>query len=313
MRVTSAMLLRTALANINSQRLRLAQTQEQATSGLRVNKPSDDPVAARLAMQVRSAQAASDQFERNVGQGQVRLRKVEVAVDESVDVIVRARELAIQASNDTLDANSRLAIAQEIASLHDELLANANARHSGAYVFAGYQNDAPAFTASGGFVDGQPPPTVTYQGDGAEIEVEVEAGVQVASTLEGRRVFLGDADGDSVTDPGREDLFDLLATLWNDLQNNDAVALRASLDRFDRAQLQLNLEQVRAGAAEGRMDAARDALGRDQVSLEARRSEAEDADSVEVYSNLVIQENALRAALDATSRVLQPSLMDFLR
>ena len=56
------MLVRTALANINQQRLRLAQTQEQATSGLRINRPSDDPVAARLAMQYRRAQAATEQF-----------------------------------------------------------------------------------------------------------------------------------------------------------------------------------------------------------------------------------------------------------
>ncbi len=313
MRVTSSMLLRTALANINSQRLRLAETQEQATSGLRVNRPSDDPVAAQLAMQYRSAQAATDQYERNVGQGQARLRRVEAAIDSSVDALIQARELAVQASNDTLDATARLAIAEEIASLHDQLLANSNTQHTGASVFAGYQNGAAAFVSTGPFVVGQPPPVVTYQGDGNEIQIEVERGTQVASTLDGRRVFMGDADGDGLPDPGREDLFDALADLWNDLQLDNVAGVRASLDRFDRAQLQLNLEQVRAGAADGRMDAALDTLGRDRVNLAARRSEVEEADTVEVYSSLVIQENALRAALDATSRVLQPSLMDFLR
>ena len=313
MRVTSSMLLRTALANINSQRLRLAETQEQASSGLRVNRPSEDPVAARLAMQYRSAQQANGQFERNIGQGQGRLRSVEGAVDASADLVVRARELAIQASNDTLDADARLAIAREIAALHDALLANANTRHTGSYVFGGYLSDVPAFVSTGPFVEGQPPPVVTYQGDGNEIEVEIEEGVRVASSLDGRRVFLGDADGDGLVDAGREDVFDVLADLWNDLQLNNIAGIQGSLDRLDRAQLQLNLEQVRAGAADGRMDTARDSLGRHGVTLAARRSEVEDADAVEVYSNLVIQENALRAALEATSRVIQPSLMDFLR
>lgn len=312
-RVTTEMLLRSALANIDAQRARLARTQEQAASGLRINRPSDDPVGARLAVQLRGANALATQFERNIEQGQSRLRTVEVAVSESIDVIERARELAIQGANDTLDANGRIALSQEIEQLHDELLSRANTRYAGGYVFAGRANDSAAFAVSGPFVDGAAAPTVTYLGDGAEIEVEIESGVRVPSTIDGRRVFLGDADGDGAADAGREDLFDVLAELWGDLQADDVDGVRGALDRLERAQFQLSLEQIRVGSFDGRMSGAREIQAETRLAQTTRLSEVEDADSVEVFSSLVVQENALRASLDAASRVVQPSLMDFLR
>lgn len=312
-RITQSMLLRTAMGNLTRQRSRLARAQEQASSGLRINRPSDDPVGVRLATRLRASQAATDQFLRNIGQSESRLRVMESALGESTEVLRRARELAIQGANDTLDAEARRALAAEVAALHDNLLAQSNTRFTGGHVFGGYASTAPAFSVSGSFVSGGAPPTVSFDGDSNEIEIDVEPGMRVPTTLDGRRVFLGDGDGDGATDAGRENLFDVLESLWQALDSDDPVAVRASLGRLDRAQTQINVERTRVGAVDTRVQSARARLSDAQVELSRRLSDAQDADTAEVLSDLVSQEAALRASLEASARVIQPSLLDFVR
>jgi flagellar hook-associated protein 3 FlgL len=227
-------------------------------------------------------------------------------------VLVRARELATQAASDTTEAGSRHMIASEIAELHDQLLAAANLEYDGAYLFSGYATDVPAFAVSGPFGDGNPPPIVSYNGDGAEIGVEIEDGVRIETTLDGRRVFLGDADGDGNPEANREDLFDVLASLWQALENDDRDAVGASLDRIARGQEQLDVERARVGGRLVRVEAADSVLSRRGVDLASRLSDAQDADAVEVYSALANQQALLQASLQITARAIQPSLLDFL-
>lgn len=311
-RVTSSMLLRTALANVTRQRERLAITQEQASSGLRINRPSDDPVGVQTSLSLRAAQDAAGQFLRNADRAQGRLRAMEEALAGSEEAVREALKIAVQGANETLDAGDRAALALQVTSLHDSLLAQANARYTDGSLFAGFQNDGPAFSVSGPFVSGSPPPTVTFNGDSNEIQTVLEEGVTVSATLDGRRVFQGDADGDGLPDPGRENVFAALEDLYQALDNDDPVATRNLIDRLQRAEQQLVLERERVGAIEQRLEAARTSHEDALVDLEVRLSRNQDADTIAVLSDLVNHETALQASLEAAARIIQPSLLDFL-
>lgn len=313
MRVTQNTLQRTALADNLRVRNDLARLQEQASSGLRVNRPSDDPADASLAAQLRAQLEGNQRLANSVESARGRLEVVDGQLGTANDALIRARELATQAASDTSDAGSRRMIAGEIAQLHDQLLATANLRYEGAYLFGGYATDVPAFQASGGFSDGSPPPSVSYGGDGQEIRVEVDEGVRIETTLDGRRVFLGDADGDGNPDGNRENLFDVLSSLWQALQSDDRDAVAASLDRISQGQEQLDIERARVGGRLSRVEAADAVLSRRDVDLASRLSSAQDADSVKVFSDLVNQQTLLQASLQVTARAIQPSLLDFLR
>ncbi|MDJ0866946.1 MAG: flagellar hook-associated protein FlgL [Myxococcota bacterium] len=309
-RITGSMTYRTALQNLAVRREQLARTEEQATSGRRINRPSDDPVGAGRAARLRLDVATSDQFLRNASAASARLRATEQAVKGAHELVSRARALAVQGATDTLDASARRILATDVESLHADLLALANARHDGGSLFAGMQNDGPAFSASGGFAAA--PPTVTYQGDSAELEVEVEPGSRIATTLDGRRVFQGDADGDGAPDGGREDAFRVLGDLWQALVDDDRAAVAATLDRLDTVELQIELEQTRVGAADRRVQNAAANLGDTGVELRQRLSEVEDADTIRVLSELALHQAALEASLRATASVVQNSLVSFL-
>jgi flagellar hook-associated protein 3 FlgL len=312
MRITNSMIMRTSLNGVHRARQQLSETQEQAATGLRVNRPSDDPAAASRAARLRDQGRAVDQYRRNIVQARARLGTIENALDSGREAIVRAKEIAVQGANGTIDANSRRILAQQVESIHDELLGASNARNAGGWLFGGSATGVAAFSASGPFVSGSSPPTVTFGGDSNEVEVAIDEGRRASSTLDGRRVFQGDTDGDGLPDAGREDAFAVLGELWRALDTNDQSAVAATLDRIDRTQRQFELETARVGASNQELDAADGRLQLAEVSITTFLSDTEDADTEDVFSRLVAQETALDAALQTASRAIQPSLLDFL-
>lgn len=311
-RITTSMLYRTTLGDVSAARARLAVTQEQASSNLRVNRPSDDPVAAHAAMLLRDAIAATEQYDRNAGQAQARIRATEDALADTGEVLSRARELAVAGASDSLDAASRRSLASEVEGLFRRLTSSANASFEGAHLFAGYEADQPPFTLSGPFVSGAPAPTAAFAGDPSEVQVEVGDGVRLPVTLDGRRVFLGDSTGGGSPDPDRENLFAVLGSLRDALQANDRAATAATLDRFDRGLTQVGVERARLGSTDAQLEAQRSTLAVRLDRLKARLSDTQDADVVEVYSTLARQEAALEASLQSASRLLSPTLLQYL-
>ncbi len=312
-RITQSMLSRNALANVTNQRLRLAETQRQASSGLRIGRPSDDPSGASAAQVLKTGLAATNQFQRNASQGLGRVAVAETAVAGAVDTLIRARELAVAGGTDTQDATSRRSLATEVASLHASLVADANTRSSRGHVFAGYSADVQPFVPSGPFVSPPPAaPTVAYAGDSQETRIAIDEGVSVRVGFDGRRIFLGDADGDGNPDAGREDLFDVLSDLWTALENDDPVATRQVLDRIDVGLDQLAEARTEMGASQKTLEDWQSRLDQRAVDLETRLSELQDADLADVVSRLVQQENALQAGLAAMARTVTPTLLDFL-
>ncbi|MDX1757310.1 MAG: flagellar hook-associated protein FlgL [Marinobacter sp.] len=162
----------------------LQQTQQQISTGKRVNSPSDDPVAAARILKLDQEVARIEQFQRNAGLADNRLNQEESALTSAVDVIQRVRELTVQAGNGTLSQNDRLSIASELRQRLDQLATVTNTRDaSGEYIFSGFQGETPAFgkNISGHYV---------YQGDEGQRTLEIDEGVSVAISDHGKGIFV---------------------------------------------------------------------------------------------------------------------------
>lgn len=313
MRVTTSMMFRTALSDLNRLRTRMAQTQEQASTFKRINRPSDDPAGAGRIHLLEGSIQALEQYKRTISGTRARVSASENAVANSAGVLIRASEISVAASNGTLDAESRAQFAAEVEGLHATLLSEANTRFTGAHIFAGFSSDTAPFVSTGVF--GPPPlaPVVSFVGDSNEIQVDIEEGVRVAASFDGRRVFMGDGDGDGFVDAGREDVFAVLTDLHNALVLDDQVAVAATLPRLEAARAQLEVERTRIGAVETRLFNAEDRIELRSLQLKDHQSLLRDANLDELAIDLTRQETALRASLEVMSRLLPPSLMDFLR
>lgn len=305
MRITNSMIYRFGVNGAQQQRELLAQIQERASTGKNINRPSDDPVRVRATTLLRDGLAQISQYERNITTSRLRLSTTESALNGAFEVIGRARTLAIDGANGTQNADSRRLISQEVEQLHDQLLREANSRDAnGGRVFAGYANDTDPFQVSGDFVSGSPPPTVAFVGDSSELFVDIDEGIDMQVTLSGDRVFQGTGGG--------EDLFAIVEDLWTALDTNDQVGIQNVITRLETAETQLSAERTTIGSSDAQAELWEQRHRNNDAMLQEQLSEFEDADSIEVFSELVQQEAALQGSMEVTSRILQTNLLNFL-
>lgn len=147
MRVTNTLLFNTALFNIQRQQERLFVTQEEATTGKKLRRPSDDVSDTRRVLSGRDTLAALQQFKRNRNTLTTLLQSTDSALGDTENILTRAKELAIQGANDTLSTENRVFIAKEVAQLFSQLVQTGNSDVSGRHLFAGRRTSQVPFAA----------------------------------------------------------------------------------------------------------------------------------------------------------------------
>lgn len=146
MRVTNNIIFNTALVNIQQQSKRLFRTQEEASSGKRVQKPSDHPLDTRRILALRATLASFEQFKRNQGTGALLLQETDTALDGIETLLLRAKNIALNAANATVNPENRAVMAQEVGNLFEQALQFGNRMVGGRYLFGGQSNEQPPFT-----------------------------------------------------------------------------------------------------------------------------------------------------------------------
>jgi flagellar hook-associated protein 3 FlgL len=183
MRVSNDTLRSAFLAALEAAQRRVIDTQEKVSSGKRVNKPSDDPVAAARIAHLDASLSRLDQYKSNSVFARNQLGLEESALTSVIDNLQRVRELTLQANNSTTSDSDRKDIAAEISQARDALLALANTTDvDGRHLFSGYVEGAVPFTttASGG---------VVYNGDQGQRSVQISDSRFVAINDSGSDVF----------------------------------------------------------------------------------------------------------------------------
>jgi flagellar hook-associated protein 3 FlgL len=312
MRITTSMVQRNVLADLNDISAKLTRTQMKAAAGKEITRPSDDPFATSQAMALRQSLAANKQHQRNVEDAIGWQDATEQGLNDITESIERARSLLVQGGTDSADQTSRDAVAAELEQIIEGIKQSANTSYRGSYLFAGTETSTRPYAAtSTPYV----PADDVYQGDGggwdpaiAGIVREIGPNVQMSINIVGRQI-LGDGQGAA---DGK--LLHVLRDAVDDLRAGNGADLRGTdLDRLDQ-NFDLLLE-VRAanGAKTNRLEAALGRLGDLEESVLGQLSETEDADIAKTLIDLNSQTAAYQAALRAGASIVQSSLMDFLR
>jgi flagellar hook-associated protein 3 FlgL len=305
-RITTSMVQRNVLADLNSVSAKLTRLQMKSASGKEISRPSDDPFHASQAMALRQSLEATRQHQRNVQDAMGWADMTEDGLDDITQNATMARDLLVQAGSDTTDPTARKAIAAEMEQLIEAIKQGAAKSYRGSYVFAGADTSARPY-ASGAADD-------TYHGDEggfdpaiAGIVREIGPGVTMTINTIGRDVL---GDGQTAND---NKLLHVLRDAVDHLNAGDGPSLRADLSRLDT-----NLDhilEVRAanGARAQRLETALSRLQQTEESTLGQLSDTEDADIAKTLIELNSQTAAYQAALRAGANLVQSSLMDFLR
>jgi flagellar hook-associated protein 3 FlgL len=292
-RVTGNSIASRVLVNLQQNLSRVGTLQEQLSSGKMINRPSDSPTGTVSAMQLRSEMRSLDQYGRNSDDGLSWLGSIDSTLGNAMTDINRARELTIRGMSAGISgsATAREALAVEIDNIRGALIATSNASYLGRPIFGGTTSGSLAFNPDGTFAGNQAPVLRTV-GDGDPIKV--------------------DANGIDVFGQGSDQLFTILQDISDNLRN-DPAALGATLDRLDGASTRVVTQLADVGARYNRIEQMKSTATDRLIDLGSQLSDIEDIDLPATIMDMQMQQSAYEAALAVSAKVIQPSLMDFLR
>lgn len=303
-RITTSMVQRNVLADLNAVSAKLTKSQMKAASGKEITRPSDDPFHAAQAMGLRGGLAGVQQYQRNVQDAQGWAEMTEDSLDDITQNAARARDLLVQGGTDSIDQTGRNSIASELDQLIEAMKQGASKTYRGSYLLAGAATDTRPY-ASGA--------DDTYHGDEGGLDPtvsgivrEIGPGVTMTINAVGRDILgNGQAAGDGK-------LLNVLRDAADHLRAGDSASVRADLDKLDTNMDHVLEVRAANGARAQRLDAALSRLQETEETTTKQLSDTEDADIAKTLIDLNSQTAAYQAALRAGANLVQSSLMDFL-
>jgi flagellar hook-associated protein 3 FlgL len=292
-RVTQQSLSAVSLAGLQGNLNRLERLQQQMTTGKLIARPSDSPGGTVAAMQLRGDLRMSAQYARNANDGVGWLGSLDTTMTHMVDTLQQARSVIVQGmSAGTSDqTGSREALAKTVDTTRAAMVALANARYQDRPIFGGTTSGAGAYDVNGNYIG--------------------DSGAVYRTVADGTRVRV-DSSGPDVLGDGPTGVIGLLDQIADHLRTNPA-ALAGDLQKLDTATTNVSTELASVGTRYNElMQMAQSATDR-QNTLTAQLSDVEDIDLPKTITDLQLQQTAYQAALSATARVIQPSLLEFLR
>lgn len=260
---------------------------DQLTTGKKINRPSDDPVIAVKGMDYRSQLKEVEQYQRNTNEVHNWMDNSDDALDQATKALQRLRELAVQASNDTYDTGERHNIMEEVEQLKTHLIDIGNTKVNGKYIFNGTKTDVKP-------IDGG------YPTDTTDVHIEVSNGIKIKVNVNADEVFGAEAFGN-------------VDSFITALESGDQGEIEKSIALLDENINNVLNARADLGARMNRLELIEHRLGSQEISATEMMSNNEDIDYEEVITQLITQESVHRAALSAGSRIIQPTLLDFLR
>jgi flagellar hook-associated protein 3 FlgL len=307
-RVTGQTQTNNAIANLRRQQADVAKFQDLISTGVKVKAASDAPAAFATIATARGASKRAGTYQETLNDSTSDLNAGVSALQDTSAVLARAGQLAIDGASGTIDATGFEALATEVDSLLTRTLASANRQQDDRYLFGGTATDAPPFRVDTLTADGKPA-TIAYDGAGERARALVSRSQTVDTRYVGRDVF--QAAG--------EDVFGALIGLRDDLRNttlNDSQkteALSARLADLQTARTRVGEVMAEQSGNLAGMEAVQSRLQDLKLNADVRAGDLEATDYAEAVVNMKQQESAFESTLGVAARMLQTSLLDFLR
>lgn len=309
-------MLSSMMRNMGKNLSRMNKSEEMLATGKRFLAPSDDPIGVSRSLRFNTEVANMEQFKRNAEDALSWMGTTEMALENLGDILHRAKELTIQASNDTNTVDERKAIAAEIDQLKHQIINIANTTYAGSHIFSGFKTDKPLLKSNGDY-------NVTSLSASENIEFNLGVSDKLSVNIVGQRIFGTIDHGKGINDTvdgastvvadDTPQLIAVFSQLVSDLSANPAGDIQASISRLDIHFNNINAVRAEIGVKTNRVELTLNRIADDTLNLKDLLSKNEDADMAEVIMNLKMQENVYKASLSGGARIIQPTLIDFLR
>lgn len=297
MRVTNKNLLKNYMTNINRNLLSMQKFQNQLSSGKEISRPSDDPFKVTRAMALDSSINRNNQHLRNIEDSIGWIDVTDTTLKASIDALQRVRELTIQGANASYSPEDLISISEEVGQVINQIAQIGNANYDGRYVMGGHNTTQPPFDVNAGQL-------LNVNGDNGNIVRELSANVTISVNV----------SADSFLGTSGEDLGITLKNIYDRLINNQQSDLiNDSISKIDGHIDRLLGQYAEVGAKYNRLIAAKEKNEAETLNMTELLSKTEDIDFAEKIMQYSMMENVYQASLATGGRILQPTLLNYLR
>ena len=303
MKISTAFLFDRATSRMSEIQNKLATTQAQLSVSKQVLSPSDAPDQAAAIQRLKGEVDRQNSHAALLKTALNRYQAEETAFSSANDIVIRLKELSIQAANDTLGPDDRKAISVEMKALRDQLLSLGNSRDdTGNYLFSGTRVKTPAFKEL-------PSGQVQYNGD--QTQTRIPAGVErtVQYTRAGTDVFqrVVRSNGQSVG------FFDALDQAIQGVASNQTSKIHQGIADLDQMHGGLTMALAETGSDQKVVLSQLDVLDETTLRLKSTLSEIEDLDYAEAVTRMNKEVMALEAAMGSFAKISGLTLFDYIR
>lgn len=290
MRLSNSMIAKNFMRNFWENSEKIDKINNHLAKKKKIIRPSDDPLGTLKSMQLQSIVNENEQYIKNIKKGKDWIDICDITLDSLKSSLDRVRELAQAGANapqSELDT-----ICEEVEEIAEYFVQLSNTTIGDRYIFAGHKTKTKPYQNYSG-VPG-------YQGDGNYLSIEIGHSVEIDFSLPGNMIF--------------EDTFDAVRDVIQDLQNGDRDRLGgATLGKVDLAIETAISSRTTLGAKCKRLELAESRIDDANTKHEKLYSEIMDVDVAETIMDLRVAENVYAASLAAGARLMQVSLVDFLK
>lgn len=308
--ISTTLMFDRAVAQMGVTQQRLAKVQEQLATSKEVIQPSDAPDKAAAITRLKSAITRQESYGDTIRAVRDKLAQQETAIDSANDVLIRLKELTIQAANDTNGAEGRKLIDIEVRQLREQLLSLANTQDvNGNYIFAGSRTGVQAYDAGANGAAASPAyrgdQTVNSVGVGDERSVEDNR----AATQPFARTIRTGADGERYS----VSFFDVIDDLSAALQGNNYANIQRAVSEVGDMQFGMSESLADIGGSMNTLDRQQELADANILRLKETLSSVEDLDYTEAITKMNKDMLALQAAQSSFSKIAQMSLFTYIR
>ena len=322
MRITNNMLINNMVYNLNQNLKYLEKLQYQKATGKKFRVPSDDPIGASKSLKFNTDISKLQQYERNAKDALSWMKDTEAALGEIGSVLHRVKELTVDAANGSKGADDLLKIKEEIDQLREHLIQIGNTTYAGRHIFSGFKTDKPLFDENGNYNE-----ELVNLGVDEIFEYNVGVSERVYINTVGIRVFgVGDVPNDmedfsmpfdeSMEEIGEESsatLLEVFRRLSDALGANDMEGIQDALGHVDAGMGQVLAVRAEVGAKMNRLELTEKKLGVQIEGVMELLSYNEDVDMAEISMHIASAENVYISSLMTGAKIIQPTLVEFLR
>ena len=303
MRITPNITSQNSLYNIQRSRSQLNDLQEKLASGQNVNRPSDDPVTARLLLGLNDKLVATSQYSSNITKAEIWLNMSNTALEGMHEYVNQAKSLVSSLASGTTDTAIQNNAIEQLKLIKQQLVDMGNTQLNGVYIFGG------GVTSQSPFHNGSAP---YYQGDDTELNIEISQGTMQTMNLVGSQIL---APSEAASQPyGSTDILQTIDDLITTISSNptDTAALQAGAQQLYTGGLQIESAISTVATRLTRLDSAQNMNTATKNTLLTVFDQVQSADYAELGVKLTQQQAAFEATLSATAKISQLSLLDYL-